>query len=80
MSYIHLTNCLGAGFFVAGLDYFLGDPVYIHADESGFDRAGWMKKSQDQAKELVPKWVKAVKEQFGIPGQTAYTAIGAPCF
>jgi len=67
------------GFFVVGLDYFNGDPVYIHADEAGFDRAAWMKKSQDYAEEKVPTWVTAVKEQFGIPGHTAYTAIGY-CF
>ena len=53
------------GFIVIGLDYFLGDPVYIHLDEPEFDRPAWSAKSIAQARKVEPKWFEAVKERFG---------------
>lgn len=58
-----------AGFYVLGIDYFFGDPVYIHT-EADFDRRTWVEKSILQAKEAVPKWIDAVLQLYG-----AYLAI-----
>ncbi len=46
------------------MDYFLGDPVYIHK-EPDFDRQAWMVKSKEQAKELMPGWLDAIREKYG---------------
>ena len=54
-----------SGFTVLGIDYFLGDPVQRHTDEPGFDRAAWSARSRQQAKELLPKWVKEVRKIYG---------------
>ncbi|KAK0493465.1 Alpha/Beta hydrolase protein [Armillaria luteobubalina] len=82
------------GFNVVGMDYFLGDPVYIHT-EPGFDRPAWMAKSKQQAKELMPGWLKAIREKYGercsvcralpnllggILGQDAHYAATGYCF
>ena len=53
------------GFTVLGIDYFFGDPVHLHANEEGFDRAAWSAKSKQRAKEAFPKWVKEVREIYG---------------
>jgi hypothetical protein len=53
------------GFTVLGIDYFFGDPVHLHQDEEGFDRAAWSAKSKQQAKEAFPKWVEGVREIYG---------------
>ena len=54
-----------AGFLVLGIDYFFGDPVYIHSDETGFDREAWMDKSKAQARKHEPEWFKAVQDRYG---------------
>ncbi|KAK0430812.1 Alpha/Beta hydrolase protein [Armillaria borealis] len=64
------------GFIVVGVDYFLGDPVYIHT-EPDFDRPAWMEKSKQQAKELMPRWLNAIREKYGEDAQ--YSAVGY-CF
>ncbi|PBK70258.1 hypothetical protein ARMSODRAFT_1036433 [Armillaria solidipes] len=64
------------GFIVVGVDYFLGDPVYIHT-EPDFDRPAWMEKSKRQAKELMPRWLNAIREKYGEDVQ--YSAVGY-CF
>ncbi|KAK0209976.1 Alpha/Beta hydrolase protein [Desarmillaria ectypa] len=64
------------GFFVVGVDYFLGDPVYIHTKPE-FDRPAWMAKSKQQAKEMMPRWLEAIREKYGQDAQ--YTAVGY-CF
>jgi hypothetical protein len=53
------------GFIVLGIDYFFGDPIQLHKDEEGFDRAAWIAKSRQQAKEAFPKWLKEVREIYG---------------
>lgn len=63
------------GFYALGLDYFFGDPVQNHADEEGFDRVAWSAKSKKQAAEYVPKWVDAVKAQYGTTNIN-YFAVG----
>ncbi|KAH8118720.1 alpha/beta-hydrolase [Phellopilus nigrolimitatus] len=65
------------GFIVAGIDYFLGDPIQNHIDEDGFDRKAWISKSRAQAREHEPKWYEAIKKRFG--QETKYTAVGY-CF
>ncbi|KAK0471283.1 Alpha/Beta hydrolase protein [Armillaria novae-zelandiae] len=64
------------GFIVVGVDYFLGDPVYIHT-EPDFDRPAWLEKSKHQARELMPGWVNAIREKYG--EDTQYSAVGY-CF
>ncbi|KAK0229341.1 hypothetical protein EDD85DRAFT_912570 [Armillaria nabsnona] len=63
-------------FIVVGVDYFLGDPVYIHTG-SDFDRPAWLEKSKQQAKELMPRWLNAIREKYGEDVQ--YSAAGY-CF
>lgn len=53
------------GFTVLGLDFFLGDPVYIHLDEPGFDRLKWNESMHALTRDILPKWWAAVKEQYG---------------
>ncbi|KAF8878404.1 Alpha/Beta hydrolase protein [Infundibulicybe gibba] len=65
-----------SGFIVLGPDYFLGDPVYIHTEET-FDRPAWFAKSRAQAAELFPKWVQAVRQIYGEDAH--YCAVGY-CF
>ncbi|KAJ7625893.1 dienelactone hydrolase [Roridomyces roridus] len=71
------------GFLVLALDYFRGDPVHLHRKSRtepnpGFDYEEWKAKHQAFAKVAVPKWIDAVKEQFGTP-ETKYAAVGY-CF
>ncbi|KAJ2912402.1 hypothetical protein MD484_g8011, partial [Candolleomyces efflorescens] len=61
------------GFHVLGIDYFFGDPVYIHT-EADFDRQTWVEKSIRQAKETVPKWIDAVLQLYG--SEAKYSAVG----
>ncbi|KAJ6516862.1 Alpha/Beta hydrolase protein [Mycena vitilis] len=64
------------GFFVLGIDYFLGDPIHNHTEE-GFDRDAWIGKSRSTAQELAPKWIEAVRKQYG--ADSKYCAVGY-CF
>ncbi|KAF8798403.1 alpha/beta-hydrolase [Phlegmacium glaucopus] len=64
------------GFIVLGIDYFFGDPVHLHLEE-GFDRKAWMSKYRERAKEVVPKWIKAVRDIYGTDAK--YCAVGY-CF
>ncbi|KAJ7666994.1 Alpha/Beta hydrolase protein [Mycena polygramma] len=64
------------GFFVLGIDYFLGDPIHNHTEE-GFDRDAWIGKKRATAQELAPKWVEAVRKQYG--ADSKYCAVGY-CF
>ncbi|KAJ7181260.1 dienelactone hydrolase [Mycena filopes] len=73
------------GFLVLAIDYFRGDPVQKHrkdrndtTTEPGFDYEAWKAKHQAFAAVAVPKWIDAVKEQFGTP-ETKYAAVGY-CF
>ncbi|KAI5120824.1 hypothetical protein M0805_003220 [Coniferiporia weirii] len=65
------------GFIVVGIDYFLGDPVYIHDGENGFDRSAWLEKSKIQARKCEPDWLKAIQEKYG--QEISYAAVGY-CF
>ncbi|THU91063.1 alpha/beta-hydrolase [Dendrothele bispora CBS 962.96] len=67
------------GFYVVGIDYFFGDIVDAHDNEPGFDRQAWMKKSQVQAAEVLPKWYEAVKEMYGTCADANYCSVGY-CF
>ncbi|KAJ7773661.1 Alpha/Beta hydrolase protein [Mycena maculata] len=64
------------GFVVAGIDYFLGDPVHIHTEE-GFDRSAWFEKARKQADEVLPKWLEEVRKLYG--ADSKYCAVGY-CF
>lgn len=57
-----------------GLDYFFGDPIQNHP-EADFNRTAWVAKSRKQASESVPKWVNAVKAQYGTD-TTKYFSVG----
>ncbi|KAF9014599.1 alpha/beta-hydrolase [Hymenopellis radicata] len=65
------------GFAVVGLDYFLGDPIYPHFEEEGWDRPKWMEKSKRQAREIFPAWLEGVKQRYGEDAK--YAAVGY-CF
>jgi len=65
------------GFLVLGLDYFFGDPIYIHNDDTGFDRGAWMDKSKANARKHEPEWFKAIQERYG--RELTYSAVGY-CF
>ncbi|KAF7355933.1 Dienelactone hydrolase [Mycena venus] len=61
------------------------DPVHLHrkdrndtTTEPGFDYELWKKKHQAFAATAVPKWIDALKAQFGTP-ETKYAAVGY-CF
>ncbi|KAL2846450.1 Alpha/Beta hydrolase protein [Aspergillus pseudoustus] len=74
-----------AGYFVLGLDYFRGDPVWKHRrnrhDQSNpnFDYGAWKKKKHMEfADEAVPKWIDEVKRKYG-QLSTKYACVGY-CF
>lgn len=74
-----------AGYLVVGLDYFRGDPVWKHRKhrldketEPDFDYEAWKKKHTAFANEAVPKWVDAVRQQYG-KSDTKYAYVGY-CF
>ncbi|KAJ7827988.1 Alpha/Beta hydrolase protein [Mycena leptocephala] len=64
------------GFFVLGIDYFLGDAVNKHTEE-GFDRNAWFETSRKMANEVTPKWLEEVRKQYG--ADSKYCAVGY-CF
>lgn len=74
-----------AGYLTVGLDYFFGDPIWLHrkdkhdtTTEPGFDAPAWIKKKLEGAYEVVPDWMAAVKEKLGKPG-TKFACVGY-CF
>lgn len=74
-----------AGYLVAGPDYFRGDPISKHREhrldtktEPEFDYEAWKQKHTTFANDNVPKWIKAVQEQFGTPDMK-YACVGY-CF
>ncbi|KAK5698697.1 hypothetical protein LTR17_019861 [Elasticomyces elasticus] len=72
-----------AGYTTIGLDYFSGDPIYMHRDgpkvpQEGFDFEKWLAKYQKYAKEHVDGWIAAVKQKYGKAG-TKYACTGY-CF
>ncbi|KAJ6568955.1 Alpha/Beta hydrolase protein [Mycena capillaripes] len=64
------------GFFVLGIDYFLGDPVYKHTEE-GFSFEAWFPPARAKAVEVTPKWIEEVRKQYG--SDAKYCAVGY-CF
>ncbi|KAF9457881.1 Alpha/Beta hydrolase protein [Collybia nuda] len=64
------------GYTVLGCDYFFGDPVHTHT-EPGFDRNTWVGEKREKAREVVPGWVKGVRELYG--KETKYCTVGY-CF
>ncbi|KAF2192418.1 NAD(P)-binding protein [Zopfia rhizophila CBS 207.26] len=74
-----------SGYLVLGLDYFRGNPVWKHrknrhdkTTEPNFDYEAWKKKHTAFANEAVPKWINAVKGQYGKAGPK-YVCVGY-CF
>ena len=72
-----------AGYLVVGLDYFNGDPVYLHRENGKwtdttqtFDQ--WKDKYTAVAEEYIPRWIEAIKKQFG-KEDTKYACVGY-CF
>lgn len=69
-----------AGYLTLALDYFRGDPVWKHRWDRHevnpeFDYQAWKQKHTAFADECVPKWVDAVKQQYGSEG-TKYACVG----
>ncbi|KAJ7140045.1 hypothetical protein C8R43DRAFT_955109 [Mycena crocata] len=52
------------GFVVVGINYFLGDPVYLHTEE-GFDFQAWVEVKRKKAVEIMPKWLEEVRRLYG---------------
>ncbi|KAK0196137.1 Alpha/Beta hydrolase protein [Armillaria mellea] len=79
---LHINNQLvqdyfaSQGFIVVGIDYFLGDSFGFYT-ELDFDRETWIEKSRQKALELTPRWLDAIREQYGKDSQ--YLAVGY-CF
>ncbi|KAF6758887.1 Alpha/Beta hydrolase protein [Ephemerocybe angulata] len=79
----HLNNQLlqdyyaSQGFYVLGIDYFFGDPIYLHLNAPGWDRTAWLEKSRKQAADAVPKWIEEVQKTYG--ADSKYSAVGY-CF
>ncbi|KUJ08229.1 alpha/beta-hydrolase [Mollisia scopiformis] len=74
-----------AGYFVFGLDYFRGDPVWKHrkdrndtTTDPGFDYEAWKTKHMAFADRVVPGWIEEVKRHYGKPN-TKYACVGY-CF
>ncbi|CAA7266419.1 unnamed protein product [Cyclocybe aegerita] len=65
------------GFTVLGIDYFFGDPIYLHTEEADFNRQAWFTKYRKLAGDATPKWIKAVREIYG--EDAIYSAVGY-CF
>jgi len=65
-----------SGFLVLGLDYFFGDAIDKHTDPD-FDRMAWITEMRGRADVETPKWIQAVREQYGTDKK--YFAVGY-CF
>ncbi|KIK53712.1 hypothetical protein GYMLUDRAFT_178543 [Collybiopsis luxurians FD-317 M1] len=68
------------GFTVPGIDYFLGDWVYMHEDGSGFNRVKWGQGKVKTANEVLPKWWEAVKVRFGDLLFVGLSSLSGYCF
>ncbi|KAL6303980.1 Alpha/Beta hydrolase protein [Sparassis latifolia] len=66
------------GYLVLALDYFVGDSISKHVSKPGFQVSEWVEPKVAQANEMVPRWLEAVKEQYGTP-DTKWVAAGY-CF
>lgn len=71
-----------AGYLTIGLDYFRGDPVWLHRKDRldhdmdpEFDFQAYIDKHMAFAVDATPKWVEAVKEKFGKP-DTKFAVVG----
>jgi dienelactone hydrolase len=72
-----------AGYLTVGLDYFNGDPVYLHREDGKWTDQSqtfeqWLAKYQAVAEGYIPKWIEAIKAQFGNQ-DTKYACVGY-CF
>ncbi|CAK7200427.1 hypothetical protein SEUCBS139899_003122 [Sporothrix eucalyptigena] len=74
-----------AGFLVLGMDYFMGDPVWVHRKddddketEPAFSYEAWKIKHQKFADAHVTYWVDAAKAKYG-QADTKYACVGY-CF
>ncbi|KAK5170892.1 uncharacterized protein LTR77_004036 [Saxophila tyrrhenica] len=69
-----------AGYTTIGIDYFSGDPIYMHRDgpkepKEGFDFEAWLAKHNKFAVENVNGWISAVKQKYG-KSETKYACVG----
>lgn len=71
------------GYTTVGVDYFRGDPVWLHRKDrndstsqpSGWDFEKWKDENMAFALSAVPGWVEAVREKLGAPG-TKFACVG----
>jgi len=66
------------GFFVAGIDYFEGDPIHLSREKPNWNLNEWIEGKRKRADEILPVWVEAIKDKYG-KDSTKYTAVGY-CF
>ncbi|KAF8186794.1 dienelactone hydrolase family-domain-containing protein [Pholiota molesta] len=67
----------GQGFWVLGVDYFFGDPVYLHRGTPGFDMSAWVERKLREALPVTPRWVEEVRRMHG--EDALYCSVGY-CF
>lgn len=81
-SFLLMDGFADAGFLTFGLDYFRGDPVWLHrkykgdtTTDPGFDFDAWRAKHKAFSDDISPKWALEVKEKYGKIG-TKYACVG----
>ncbi|KAJ3507360.1 hypothetical protein NLJ89_g6349 [Agrocybe chaxingu] len=68
------------GFTVLGPDYFFGDYISLHMNDTNFQAVPWIQNKTVIAREAIPEWLGAVKQKYGPNGQEyKYTVVGY-CF
>ncbi len=53
------------GFFVAGIDYFEGDPIHLSREKPNWNLNEWIEGKRKRADEILPVWVEAIKDKYG---------------
>ncbi|KAI0066689.1 alpha/beta-hydrolase [Artomyces pyxidatus] len=66
------------GYLVVAVDLFFGEPIQVRRTKPNFEIWSWIKPIRERADPLVPVWVDAVKERYGLP-TTKYATVGY-CF
>ena len=71
------------GYTVAAIDYFDGDPIYMHREgvktpSKDFDFDVWKEKYHKFAEAHIPAWYSAIKEKLAKP-ETKFACVGY-CF
>lgn len=81
--FLVMDSFADAGYTVAGVDYFRGDPVWLHRkggsdtalQPPGWDYQKWIDDNMAFALGAVPGWVEAVRGELGGEG-TKFACVG----